>query len=64
MEPDHEPGMLALLLGFAVALYMVTWLLVGSPGYSTAPAVALAPVVKLVASPAHQSGRVVFVAMP
>ena len=65
MEPDKEPGMLALLLAFAAALYAVTWLLVGPPGYPPASAVASAPAVKLAASAAHlHSGRVVFVGLP
>jgi hypothetical protein len=37
MGPKEEPEMLILLLGLAVALYAVTWLLAGSPGARVAP---------------------------
>ena len=43
MGPREEPGVLALLLALAAALYAVTWLLAGPPGDRAAPVLAPAP---------------------
>jgi hypothetical protein len=38
MGPKEEPGILVLLLGLAITLYAVTWLLAGPPGDRDIPA--------------------------
>ena len=56
MGPREEPGILALLLIFAAALYVVTRLLAGPPGEREAPADDVpVPAIK-VALVAHQLG--------
>ena len=58
MGSKEEPGMLALLAALAVALYVVTRLLVGPPGEREAPADDVpVPAIK-VALAAHQLGPV------
>ena len=55
MGSRDEPGMLALLLAFAAALYALTWLIAGPPGDRQVPVTVPAPAVEVTPS-AHSLG--------
>src|SRR3954454_11292179 len=50
MGPKDEPGMLALLLGLATSLYVLTWLVAAPPAARPTPATLPAPAIKVALS--------------